>query len=299
MSLIQDLRFALRQLRHAPGFAFTAILILTLGITANVIVFGVLQGLMLRPLNVVHPDQVMQLGRTDQAYPIFSYPEVRDVRDDNTVFSAVGGVVTNNVGLEADGVSRAVWAYEVDGQYFEVTGIDPFPGRLLQPKDSSHPDASDAAVLSWSAWKSYFGGDPNIVGKKVRINKIPYTIVGVTPEGFYGTEKFFQPDIFVPIANEEAIHGVNWLEDRHDARVACLLRIKDGISLPQAQADLNTIADRLKRQHPAEEDGLGFKLVRPGFAGEFLGGPLNGFLTGIMGLAGVVLLAACANLGGL
>jgi predicted permease len=299
MNLIQDLRFALRQLRHAPGFAFTAILILTLGIAANVIVFGALQGLMLRPLNVVHPDQVMQLGRTDQAYPIFSYPELRDVRDDNTVFSAVGAVVTNNVGLEADGVSRAVWAYEVNGGYFEVAGISPFLGRLLQAKDNTHPDASDAAVLSWPAWKSYFGGDPNIVGKTVRINKRPYTIVGVTPEGFYGTEKFFQPDIFVPIANEEAIHGVNWLEDRHDARVACLLRIKDGISLPQAQADLNTIADRMKRQHPAEEDGLGFKLVRPGFAGEFLGGPLNGFLTGVMGLAGVVLLAACANLGGL
>jgi predicted permease len=299
MNLLQDLRFALRQLRHAPGFAFTAILILTLGIAANVIVFGVLQGLILRPLNVPHPERVMQLCRTDQAYPLFSYPEVRDVHDNNTVFSAVGAVVTDDVGLEADGVSRAIWAYEVNGEYFEATGIDAFLGRLLQPKDNTHPGASDAVVLSWPAWKSYFGGDPDIVGKKVRINKQPCTIVGVTPEGFYGTEKYLQPDIFVPIANEEAFHGVNWLEERRDARVACLVRIKEGISWPQAQAELNTIADQVKREHPAEEDRLGYKLARPGFVGEFLGGPLNGFLTGIMGLAGVVLLAACANLGGL
>jgi predicted permease len=299
MNLLQDLRFALRQLRHAPGFTFTAILILTLGIAANVIVFGVLQGLILRPLNVPHPDRVMQLSRTDQMYPVFSYPEVRDIRDDSTTFSAIGAVANNNVGLEADGVSRAIWAYEVSGEYFEVTGINPFLGRLLEPKDNTHPGASDAAVLSWPAWKSYFGGDPDIVGKTVRINKQPYTIVGVTPEGFYGTEKFFQPDIFVPIVNEQSFHGVNWLEDRRSANVSCLVRLKDGISLPQAQAELNTIADRIKREHPAEEDGIGFKLVRPGFAGEFLGGPLNGFLTGVMLLAGVVLLAACANLGGL
>lgn len=299
MNLLQDVRFAFRQLRHAPGFAFTTALILTLGIAANVIVFGVLQGLMLRPLNVVNPDQVMQLCRTDQAYPVFSYPEVRDIHDNNTVFSAVGAVTPYNVGLEANGISRAVWAYEVNGEYFAVTGISPFLGRLIQPKDNTHPDASDAAVLSWPAWKSYFGGDPNIIGKEVRINKRPYTIVGVTPEGFYGTEKYFQPDIFVPIVNEETFHGVNWLENRLNASVACLVRIKDGISLPQAQAALSTIADRIKSQHAAEEDGLGFKLARPGFVGEFIGGPLNGFLTGIMGLAGVVLLAACANLGGL
>jgi hypothetical protein len=108
MNILQDLRFALRQLRRAPGFAFTAIVILSLGIAANVIVFGVLQGLLLQPLNVPHPEQVMQLGRTNQGYPIFSYPEVRDVQNHNTVFSAVGAVSISNVGLEADGASRPV-----------------------------------------------------------------------------------------------------------------------------------------------------------------------------------------------
>jgi predicted permease len=299
MNLLQDLRFGLRQLRHAPGFAFTAVLILTLGIAANVIVFGALQGLILRPLNVPNPDRVMQLARTSDAYPVFSIPEVRDVRDNNTVFSAVGAACIYNVGLEADGVSRPVWVYEVSGQYFEVTGIKSFLGRLLERADDVHPNASDAVVLSWSAWKSYFGADPKIVGKKIRINKRPYQVVGVTPEGFYGTEKFFQPDIFIPLANQGSTHGVDYLEDRRTTNVTSIVRLKDGVMLPQAQAELNTIVDGMKRQHPAEEDGLVLRLVRPGFAGEFLGGPLNGFLTGIMLLAGIVLLAACANLGGL
>jgi predicted permease len=299
MNLLQDLRFALRQLRQAPAFTFTAVMILALGIAANVIVFGALQGLVLRPLNVPHPDQVMQLARESNAYPAFSYPEIRDVRDNNTVFSSVAGIYLSNAGLEADGVSRPVWAYEVSGQYFEVTGIKPFLGRLLQRADDVRPGASDAVVLSWPAWKSYFAANPSVIGKKVRINKRPYTIVGVTPEGFYGTEKFFQPDIFVPLANQASTDGFDLLEDRGTTGITSIVRLKDGDTLPQAQTELNTILDRMKREHPAEEDGLVLRLVRPGFAGEFLGGPINGFLTGVLVLAGIVLLAACANLGGL
>jgi hypothetical protein len=102
-NLLQDLRFAVRQLRHSPGFVFTAVLILALGIAANVIVFGVLQGLILRPLDVPHPERVMQLGRTNLAYPMFSCPEVRDIRDNNTVFSAVGACTIWTFGLETNG----------------------------------------------------------------------------------------------------------------------------------------------------------------------------------------------------
>ena len=101
-------------------------------------------------------------------------------------------------------------------------------------------------MLSWAAWKSDFAADPNIVGKTVRINKQPYTIVGVTPEGFYGTEKFGQPDIFVPLANEASLDGVNWLESRSDRRVWSVVRIKDGVTMPQVQAELNTIAARIR-----------------------------------------------------
>src|ERR1700722_6304562 len=129
-SLLQDLRFALRQMRRSPGFALTAILILALGIAANVIVFGVLQALVLRQLDVPHANQVMTL-QPKFGGPFLSYPELRDVRDDHTVFSAVAGVEVQEFGLEANGVTQHVWGYEVSGQYFEVVGIKAFLGRLL------------------------------------------------------------------------------------------------------------------------------------------------------------------------
>ena len=298
-TLLQDLRFAVRQIRRSPGFAITAVLILALGIAANVIIFGVLQALILRPLDVPHPERVMTLARTDSRFPFFSYPEVRDVRDDNTVFSAVAAFTSGGFGLEAGGVARPVLGYYVSGQYFEVAAIKPFLGRLLQRADDDHPGASEAAVLSWPAWKSYFGADPNIVGKTVRINQHPYTIVGVTPEGFYGTEKFLQPDIFVPLANEASLFGTDFLELRGTQIVEMIVRIKEGVTPAQIQSDLNAIAGRITRQYPKEEEKLGFKLSRPGLVGDYFGGAVRGFLAGLMGLAGIVLLAACANLGGL
>ncbi len=298
-TLLQDMRFALRQMRRSPGFAFTAVLTLALGIAANVIVFGVLEALVLRPLDVPHADRVMTLTRTDQTYPIFAYPDVRDVRDGNTVFSAVAAWSVDNFGLEANGVTQPVWGYEVSGQYFEAVAIKPFLGRLLQRSDDDHPGASEAAVLSWPTWKSTFNGDPNVLGQTIRINKQPYTIVGVTPEGFYGTEKFLQPEIFVSMANEAALGGVNWLESRPDAHVWSIVRIKDGVTMPQVQGELNAIAARIRRQYPKEEEKLGYKLTRPGLMGDFFGAPARGFLVGVLGLAGIVLLAACANLGSL
>ena len=298
-TLLQDLRFALRQMRRSPGFALTAIFTLALGIGANVIVFGVLQALILRPIDVPDADRVMTLAHTDQDYPIFSYPEVRDVRDGNSVFSAVAAFGIDSFGLETNGVARPVWGCEVSGQYFEVVAIKPFLGRLLQRDDDDHPGASQAAVLSWAAWKSDFNADPNIVGKTVRLNKQPYTIVGVIPEGFNGTEKFLQPDIFVPMANEASLGGFNWLESRRDPQVYSIVRIKDGVTMPQVQAELNTIATRIARQYPKEEEKLTLKLTRPGLMGDFFGAPARGFLAGVLGLAGIVLLAACANLGSL
>jgi predicted permease len=297
--LLQDFRFAFRTLRKNPGFALTAILILALGITANVIVFGVLQGLVLRTLDVPHGDRVMTLQPKDNNNPFLSYPEMRDVRDANSVFSAVAGIEVNGFGLEANGVTRSIWGSEVSGQYFEVVGIKPFLGRLLERSDDDHPGASEAAVLSYPAWKSDFGADPHIIGTKIRIDKLPYTIVGVTPEGFYGTEKIAQTDIYVPMANEASLDGLNWLDLRIHKNVFSVVRLKDGVTLPQVQAELNAITARVTRQYPKDEEGLALKLARPGLVGDFIGGPTRGFLTAVMALAGIVLLAACANLGSL
>src|SRR5205807_6422476 len=148
------------------------------------------------------------------------------------------------------GVTRPVWGCEVSGEYFEVVGIKPFLGRLLERADDDHPGASEAAVISWSAWQSDFGADPNILGTTVRIDKHPYTIVGVTPEGFHGTEKFIQPTLFVPLANRALAGAEGNLESRRDRNVWSIVRIKDGVSTPQVQTELNTIADRIRKQYP-------------------------------------------------
>jgi hypothetical protein len=128
------------------------------------------------------------------------FPEVRDIRDNNTVFSGVGACTIWSFGLETNGISRPIVGYEVSGQYFEVAAIKPFLGRLLDRADDDHPGVSDAVVLSWPAWNSYFGAYPNVVGKKVRLNKHPYTVVGVMPQVSMGLKKFLQPDVFVPMA---------------------------------------------------------------------------------------------------
>ena len=297
--LRQDLVLALRQIRRSPGFAATAVLTLALGIAANVIVFGVLQAMILQPVNVPRGDRVMMLSLSTSPYPFIAYPEVRDVRDGNTLLSAVAAYHIDNFGLEAGGVTRPVWGYEVGGQYFELVAIKPFLGRLLQRADDDHPGASDAAVLSFQGWKNRFGADPHIVGKTIRLNKHPYTIVGVTPEGFYGTEKFLQPELFIPLANEASMGEGDWLEQRQSKQVFSIVRLKDGVTVPQALEELKAIAAHLRQQYPVAEDGLGYKLARPGLVGDTLGGPARAFLAGVMFLAGIVLLAACVNLGSL
>lgn len=297
--LRQDAVLALRQMRRSPGFAATAVLTLSLGIAANAIVFGVLQALILRPLNLPQAERLMMLQLQRSEFPLIGYPEVRDVRDGNTVFSAVAAIYPINFGMEANGATRPLWGAGVSGQYFEVTGIQPFLGRLLERADDDHPGASDAAVLSWPCWKTYFNADPDVVGKTIRLNRRAYTIVGVTPESFYGTEKGFEPTLFVPLANYLTDEGVNWGDQRRTRRILGIVRLRNGVTVPQARAELDAIAARIRQQYPVDEEGLGFKLTRPGLLGDLLGRPARAFLAGLMALAGIVLLAVCGNLGGL
>ena len=144
----KDVAFGIRQMRRSPGFALTAVLTLALGVAANVIVFGVLQALILQSVDLPRGDRVMTLQLSNSPFPFISYPEVQDVRDGNTMFSAVAAYNITNFGLEANGATRPVWGCEVSGQYFEVAGIKPFLGRLLNRGDDDHPGASEAAVIS-------------------------------------------------------------------------------------------------------------------------------------------------------
>jgi len=298
-----DLRLALRQLLKAPGFAFTAVLTLALAIGANAIVFSVLNALVLRPLDVPRSENLFMLQRDyrQEPSPSQSYPDYLDLRDRNRSFeSLVSYEISGGVGLDTgSGNPSIVWPYLVSGNYFDSLGIQPYLGRFLHASDENGKNSVPYIVLSYAYWKSHFNGDPATVGRTVQINKHPYTIAGVAPLGFRGTELFFAPDFWAPEVDKQQIAGWDPLEQRGDHFTWVIGHLKPGVTPAAATSDLNAIAASLAKSYPKDDDGLKFALTRPGLVGDTLGRPTRAFMAGLMLLAGLILLAACANLGSL
>jgi predicted permease len=298
-----NLRLAFRQLRKAPGFALTAVLTLALAIGANAIVFSVLNALVLRPLNVPNPGNLYMVERNygSETTPSQSYPDYRDLRDRNRSFdSLVAYDIMGGVGLDTGkGNPSVVWPYLVSGNYFDALGVQPYLGRFIHASEEHGQNSMPEIILSYALWHSYFNGDRDVIGRVVQVNKHPFTIIGVAPADFRGTELFFAPDLWAPIMNMPQIAGGNWLEERGNHNAWAIGRLKPGVTPEAAIADLNTIANSLAKAYPKEDDGLKFSLSHPGLAGNTLGRPTRAFMAGLMLLAGLILLAACANLGSL
>lgn len=298
-----DIRLAFRQLRKAPGFAITAVLTLALAIGANAIVFSVLNALILRPLNIPHPDNLFMVERIfgSETSPSQSYPDYHDLRDQNHSFEQLATYdIMGGVGLDTGkGKPAVVWPYMVSGNYFDALGIQPYLGRFIHASEEHGKNSVSEVVLSYAFWNRYFNGDPFVVGRTVQLNKHPYTIVGVAPKDFRGTELFFAPDLWAPIVNLPQIGEWFSLDNRGSHSSWVVGHLKSGITPEAATSDLNTIAASLAKAYPKEDDGLKFVLTRPGLVGNTLGKPARLFMTGLMLLAGLILLAACANLGSL
>ncbi len=299
-SVMQDLRYAMRMLRKNPGFAAVAILSLALGIGANTLVFSVVNGLLLRPLPVDRPDQLAFLETKSGI--THSFPTYRDLRDRNQTFSGLAGYRLAPMEMESASGATRIWGLLATGNYFDMLGLHPLMGRFFHPADDARVGGSPYAVLSYGAWRGRFGGDQGIVGKTVRINRLAYTVLGVAPPDFHGVELWYWPDVWVPISMEPQIEnysGTGWLENRGTWDTWILGRLKPGTSWAAAEANLNTIAAELAREYPDNDAGLQFKLAKPGLAGDLLGGPAKAFTLGVLILAALVLLAACANLASL
>jgi len=297
--LARDLRFAFRTLANSPGFTAVAVLSLALGIGVNALVFSVVNAFLFRPLPVDRPDQLVFLENKTYGSSQ-SFPNYKDLRHRNRTLAGLVAYRMSPTELETSTGANRIWGYLATGNYFDLLGVNPALGRFFHEGDDLHPGASPYAVLSYDAWQSRFAADPEIAGKTIRINRLPYTVLGVAPRGFHGTELYYWPEVWVPMMMQPQIEvGNPWFDDRGAWNISVIGRLKPDVSPAQAEADLNTIAAELAREYPVENSGLAFRLAKPGLMGNTIGSPAKAFTLGVLLLAALVLLAACANLASL
>src|SRR5581483_9977016 len=301
-SVLLDIRYALRVLRKSPVFAVVALLTLMLGIGANVVVLGVLNAVLLRPLGVSDPQSLYQVRHkqwTVGKLLTTSYPAFEDFRQRNTTFSGMAAIYGYSYAtLRWGNAVKHVSGDEVTGNYFDLLGVQPEAGRFFHAVDEHGQDSAPYLVLSDGVWRSAFQADRGIIGKTVELHKHPFTVIGVAPAQFHGTERFVWPDYWIPMANEGQVEGRNYLYNRTSVAVTMIGRLKPGVTPPQATENLNAIGAELGREYPGTDDGQPLRLIHPGLIGDE-GDVIRGFLYGVTMLALLVLAAACANLASL
>ncbi len=299
----QDLRYGFRQLRRSPGFSALAILCLTLGIGANAAVFSWLEGILFRPYPLVaYQERLFAVAGTVQGKRIdgLSWPDFLDLRRDCTL--CAGAFVTTitgstlNIGDHAEVTTGSI----VSANYFDAIGVRPIFGRGFEPGEDVGNDSHPVVVISYQMWRNRFRGDSQIIGKTQRLNNVQHTIIGVAPEGFYGTFVGRAIQFWVPASMEETFHGGGYkLEDRGARWIESYVRLKPGVSRAQAQQQISAIAARLQTSYSATNRGRGigiWPLWQTPFNHARTMGPT---LEVMVVVVAFVLLIACANVGNL
>lgn len=295
--MLQDLRFAARRLGKAPGFTIVTVVTLALAVGANTTTFSALNQFLLRPLPVERPKELVFLNT--QSGVNQSYPNYLDFVARNRTLSGLAAYRIQPVGMSQDGKTAHIWGYEATGSYFDVLGVHAVLGRTLTPEDDRRESPHPVLVLSYAAWQSRFAGDPNVIGRKLKLNGLDYSIVGVAPRGFTGTELLLTPEFWAPMSMQAQMEpGNEWLDNRGTWNAWVLGRLKPGVSQKQAEDDLNAVMAALGREH-RENEGVTIHLSPPGLVGNALRGPVIGFASVLMALAGMVLLIACVNIAGM
>ena len=263
-ALLQDLRYALRQLRKSPGFTIVAMCILALGIGANTAIYSLLDQVLLRSLPVKDPGRLVQLksvgsdsghvsswGGDDHLY--FSYPMYRDLRDKSSVFDGMLARTPAQVGVQYHNESKLGMAELVTGNYFQVLGLNPAMGRLIMPSDDEVQERDPVAVLSYEYWVRRFGRDPGVLNSSISINGHPFTIVGVAPPGFKSVVVGDSPDLFVPMMMKaEVTPGWNDLDKHRSRWLNIIARLKPGESVATAEAGLEPLWKALRQEELKE-----------------------------------------------
>lgn len=272
------MKYAMRSLRNAPGFAIIAIVTLGLGMAVNTTVFSVINGLLLRSLPVPQPEQITVLALKQQGtdgFQTFSYPDFLDVRTQSASTAEVFAYRTSLVSILADNRGDHCVISRVSGNYFSALGVQPALGRLILPTEGQTPNSDPVIVLSYAYWQKRFNRDPNIIGKSLQVDDRPMTVVGVAPKGFLGTYAFLSMDAFLPIGatvgdlGPESEKVLKELWEKRDRRsISLLARLKPGVDLKRANTAFGVIANRIAEEHPDTDKGVSIqvfpeKLARP------------------------------------
>jgi predicted permease len=299
MSPVSDLRYAARRLAKRPGFLLAVLITLGLGIGFNILAFGFVNAFLLRPLPIAQPDRVVSLTFGAESHPNESYPNYIDIRDRNQAFSQVSAVRFNAFGLSGAGRAARVFGYEVSGNYFDLLGIAPWRGRFIQPSDDQKSGASPVAVISYGTWQRRFGSDSAVIGKTVRLNGHPLTIIGIAPPGFIGTERFFNNDLWVPMSMLGELEGGDSRSQRGDHNFWVIARLLPGMTTGRAEASLRVLATRMAREYPSVNEGFRMGIAPVGLLGATLRGPFIGIGGALLLVSSLTLLVACTNIAGL
>jgi predicted permease len=294
---VQDVRFAFRLMRKSPSFSLTAIGSLALSMGALTLAFSAVNAVVLKPLPIRDPGSVYFLQSGSGGW---SYPDYRDLRDRVTGVEALAGyrISMMNVGLAAE--PAILWGYLATGNYFEGLGLTPAAGRFFTPDEDTRPGASPYAVIAYDTWQARFGGRMDVIGRDLAINGRPYTVLGVAPKGFHGTEVFYRPEIWVPMTMQAEIElGSTWLTRRETQNVMVVARLSSGLSKQQGEAVFAAAVAQLNREIPDRNGRLSATLTRPGFFGDQLGPAVRAFVWGLFALGILLMLAGCSNMAGL
>jgi predicted permease len=301
-SVMRDVRYSARLLGRAPGFAAIAVLTLTIGIGATTAVFTVLNRAFLQALPVEDPGRLVALNNTapNRTFPTFSYLNYRDLRDRTRSFAGLIAYRYAPLSVSHGGINERLWGYVVTGNYFEVLGVRPAAGRLIAPSDDQTSGAHPVVVITYKFWQQRMGGSADAVGASLLANGRSFTIIGVAPQGFFGTEVVSSPELFFPMAMLGEIEAAAAsLDDRGVEILFVVGRLRPDVSRAQAQAEVTGAALRLAEEYPRENQEKRVVLSSTGLLGGLMRAPVLGFAGLLMIIAALVLLLACTNLANL
>lgn len=301
---LQDLRYALRLFLKSPGLTASAVLALALGIGANSAIFSVVNGVLLRPLaGVAEPDQLVTIEGTQNGRPANSrYPDYVDYRDNNSSLAGLAAHCPTPLSFN-NGTPERLRGDLVSGNYFAVLGVKPALGRLITPEDDDQPGSHAVAVLGYGFWRRAFGSEPTVIGQGIKLNGYDFTIIGVAPRDFAGTETGGSYDVWIPIKMQvqamPRTMGRNWFNDRSAGWLGLFGRLKPKVSVEQAQAELATIAQELEQTYPMTNSGRGVSVLSGLGLSSGDRASLGRLLTLLLAAVMFLLLIACSNVSNL